>query len=162
MTDSSSCGAHTDDNPAAESIDSGETLSWVVHPLKRKPLVSILTTVFIFIIVLGVRYSMDSAGFAGLAMVILFASLAKFYFPTSYTLSEKGITIKTTTQTLKKEWKLYRSCYPDKRGIFLSPFEGRSRLENFRGIYLLCNDNVSAVSNFVKKMMAMNNNGEVK
>jgi hypothetical protein len=54
------------------------------------------------------------------------------------------------TQTLHKDWSIYRSCYPDKNGILLSPFVRPSRLENFRGIYLMFADNGEEVTRFVK------------
>jgi hypothetical protein len=78
------------------------------------------------------------------------ASLAKFYFPTRYRLDDTGIMVKTMTQTLKKEWTLYRSCYPDKNGILLSPFAEPSRLENFRGLYLMFDNNRDDVTAFCR------------
>jgi hypothetical protein len=84
-----------------------------------------------------------------LAMLIMWGSLAKFYFPTSYQLCESHIIVKTLLQTLKKDWSLYRSCYPDKNGILLSPFAQPSRLENFRGLYLMFEGNNKAVTDCV-------------
>ncbi len=130
--------------------DEGAVLTWTVHPMKRRPLVAVAVTLFIMLIGAIVFYSTESRLFAVLALVILFASVAKYYFPTSYRLTDRKITVKSTTQTLHKEWSLYRSCWPDKNGILLSPFAEQSRLENFRGIYLLFNDNKEAVTAFVK------------
>ncbi len=130
--------------------DAEEALEWTCHPVKRKPLVSALVTLFIFVVVAIVYYTTASRAFGVLAAVIMLASLAKFYFPTSYRLTREKITIKTTTQTLRKDWSTYRSCYPDKNGILLSPFVHTSRLENFRGIYLMFNNNRDEVTNFVK------------
>lgn len=138
------------DNTTDEAV-----LTWTVHPVKRKPLHSVGVTLLILVIGLVVYNVTDSPGFAGLALAILFASLAKFYFPTSYELSAKHIVIKTSTQTLRKEWKIYRSCYPDKKGVFLSPFEGKSRLENFRGIYLMCNNNIPEVAAYSRARMGL-------
>ncbi|MFQ6008506.1 MAG: hypothetical protein ACE5K8_06075, partial [Candidatus Zixiibacteriota bacterium] len=117
------------------------SIEWTAHPVKRKPLVSVLVTFFIILVVVIVYYTMNSKTFAILAMVIMFVSLAKFYFPTTYRLTRDRITIKTMTQTLHKDWSIYRSCYPDKNGILLSPFVRPSRLENFRGIYLIFSNN---------------------
>lgn len=126
------------------------SIEWTAHPVKRKPLVSVLVTFFIILVVVIVYYTMNSKTFAILAMVIMFVSLAKFYFPTTYRLTRDRITIKTMTQTLHKDWSIYRSCYPDKNGILLSPFVRPSRLENFRGIYLIFSNNRDEVINFVK------------
>jgi hypothetical protein len=112
--------------------------------------VSAVVTLFVLLVVVIVYYATMSKALAVLAGVIFFLSLARFYFPTSYRLSDKGITIKTVTQTLNKHWSLYRSCYPDKNGILLSPFLQPSRLENFRGIYLMFAGNREQVTEFVK------------
>ncbi len=136
---------------AAEITDAeGEVLAWSCHPVRRRPLISVLVTIFIFVVTAAVFYSTNSRLFAILALVVLLASLAKFYFPTGYRLSGQGITIKTTTQTLVKKWSQYRSCYSDRNGILLSPFPHPSRLENFRGIYLMFSGNGEAVTDFVK------------
>lgn len=137
----------------------GPSLEWTVHPVKRRPWVSVAVSMFIVVVVVLVRITTESQAFAVLAMIVMAASLAKFYFPTKYRLDCKGVTVKTTTQTLVKEWKLYRSCYPDKNGILLSPFAGTSRLENFRGIYLMFQDNSEAVTAYCKERIAANPQG---
>jgi hypothetical protein len=38
----------------------------------------------------------------------------------------------------------------DKNGVLLSPFAGRSRLENFRGVYVRFGQNKDQVVNFVR------------
>lgn len=131
--------------------DEGEVMQWVCHPLKRKPMVSIAVTLFVVVIV-GLVYLLTvSPMFSLLALIIMMGSLAKFYFPTRFKMSDRGVTIKTTTQTLFKEWKIYRSCYPDKKGVLLSPFLGPSRLENFRGLYVMFEGNGDAVTSFVRE-----------
>ena len=134
----------------AEEIDEGETLEWTCHPVKRKPLVSVGVTVLILMVGAAVLNIMHSGLFAVFSVVVMFAALAKFFFPTSYRLSDRRIMIKTTTQTLFKNWAIYRSCYPDKNGVLLSPFAEPSRLENFRGLYIMFNNNRDEVIAFVK------------
>ena len=134
-----------------EAEDDGAVISWRCHPVKRRPVVSLAVSAFIMLVGFLVYFATDSRGFTVLALVILFASLAKFYFPTDYRLSDKNIKIKTTTQTLVKEWSMYRSCYADKNGILLSPFARPSRLENFRGLYIMFEKNRDEVTAFVKE-----------
>ena len=131
--------------------DEGAVLNWRCHPVRRRPVVSMAVTAFIVLVGLLVYFATDSRGFTVLALVILFASLAKFYFPTEYRLSDKNIKVKTTTQTLVKEWSMYRSYYADKNGILLSPFARPSRLENFRGLYIMFEKNRDEVTAFVKE-----------
>jgi hypothetical protein len=136
---------------AETPADEGPVLSWRCHPVKRRPVVSLAVTAFILLVGFLVYFATDSRGFTVLAMAILFASLAKFYFPTDYRLSDRNIKIRTTTQTLVKEWSLYRSCYADKNGVLLSPFARPSRLENFRGLYIMFENNRDEVTAFVKE-----------
>lgn len=140
-----------DTRPDETTPDEGDVMQWVCHPLKRKPLVSVAVTAFVMVIIVMVYLLTASHMFALLALVIMIGSLAKFYLPTKFKLSDRGVTIKTTTQTLFKEWKIYRSCYPDKKGILLSPFIEPSRLENFRGLYVMFEGNGELVTSFVRE-----------
>lgn len=142
----------TDKKLNAEQIDDtndANALTWSCHPVKRKPLLSVGVTVLVSVIVALVYNTAQSVWFGLLAFVVMLLSLAKFYLPTHYKLTAQGIVIKTTTQTLKKHWKEYRSAYPDNNGILLSPFVEPSRLENFRGLYLMFNNNRSDVISYV-------------
>ncbi len=125
-------------------------LEWTAHPVKRKPLVSVAVTLFVCLVVVAVFYATESRGFAVLAAVVLLLSLARFYFPTSYRLTEEKVMIKYTSQSVARPWSQFRSCYPDKNGILLSPFLEPSRLENFRGLYLMFANNADEVTAFVK------------
>ncbi len=133
------------------SDDTEESLSWRCHPATRRPLVTVAVSLFVIIVGLAVYYSTDSRAFTVLALVVMLGSLAKFYFPTSYRLTEKTVTVKTTTTTITKPWSQYRSYYPDKNGVLLSPFPEPSRLENFRGLYLMFSGNRDEVIAFVRE-----------
>ncbi len=143
-----------DELAAIEPEDEGEVLEWVCHPLKRKPLVATAVSIFITVVGVLIYRLTESQAFGVLACLVLFASLAKFYLPTRFRLSDKRISIKTTTQTINKNWSMFRSCYPDKNGILLSPFAEVSRLENFRGVYLIFSQNADEVTAFVKTRIA--------
>lgn len=138
-------------DPHVAEIDEGEVLEWTCHPVKKKPLVSVVVSALIVAMVVFVYWATYSNWFTVLAAVILIASLGKFYLPTKYRLTDRGVVVKSTTQTLTKDWGLYRSCYPDKKGVLLSPFVGPSRLENFRGLYIMTTDNRDEVVAFVKE-----------
>jgi hypothetical protein len=143
-------GVEKSGSSTPEHNGEGEVLVWTTHPIKRKPLVAVLVTVFILVVGFLVLITTESKAFGTLALVVLFASLAKFYLPTRYRLNDKHITVKTTTQTMRKRWSQYRSFYPDRNGVLLSPFMRPSRLENFRGLYLIFEDNREAVTRFVQ------------
>ncbi len=133
--------------------ESGETFGWVCHPAKRKMNVTILVTAFLLIIVVVVWYVTYSKLFTVLSFLFLYGSMSSFYFPTKYTLSDSNIIVKTFSQTLTKEWSQYRTYYPDKNGVLLSPFARRTRMENFRGLYVKFEGNKDEVMAFVTKIM---------
>ncbi len=139
-----------------ETVADGPSLEWTCHPAKRNRLVTAAVTVFVGLIVVIVYLLTYSIFFTVLAFVIMTGSLAAFYFPTRYRMTGEEIFIKTTTQTLCKKWSQYRSYYPDKNGVLLSPFVKPSRLENFRGTYIRFWNNKDEVVAFIKEMIEKN------
>ena len=139
-----------------ELIDEGQILEWISHPAKRNMRTTVIVTLFLLSLLIVIYFMTYSVWFTVLGFMILYGALASFYFPTRYKFSEKEITVKTTLQTLKKQWSQYRSFYPDKNGVLLSPFVRPTRLENFRGIYIRFEKNRDDVMAFVKMMLGRN------
>jgi len=92
-----------------------------------------------------------SLGYLLLAIFVLGASLSAYFFPTVFELTPEKVTVKYVATRKEKTWDFFRSFYADKNGVFLSPFLKPSRMENFRGLYLIYNDNKEEVLNFVKE-----------
>lgn len=128
-------------------------LRWTTHPVRLRPVAAVVVTVLIFLTGMVVYYATASKMFGGLTLLLLFLSLSKFYLPTIFTLTDRSVSIKTTTQTIRKEWSQYRSFYPDKNGVLLSPFVEPSRLENFRGVYLIFAGNRDEVLSVVSQQI---------
>jgi hypothetical protein len=83
--------------------------------------------------------------YAFLALAILTASLGTYFLPTDYTLYDGGIETRFLGNVRRFRWAQYRSFYVDPNGVLLSPFARRSRLENFRGIFLRYDGNQGEV-----------------
>jgi len=151
------------DSKESESEYTGQSLEWVCHPAKRNMRTTILVSFFIAVIVVVVYLATDhSIWFSILAFLFLFGSLASFYFPSYYRLTEDEIIVRTKMQTNVKKWSQYRTFYADKNGVLLSPFVRPSRLENFRGIYIKFGGNRDEVVEFVRAMMARHNENRGK
>lgn len=120
---------------AAETQDE-VLLSWVSHPARHRPVVTALLAIFLTILVALVYELTASVVFSTVAALVLWGSLSQFFLPTRFELTDKGVRIKYTISSVRKEWKLFRTYYVDKNGVLLSPFVRPSRLENFRGIYV--------------------------
>ncbi len=143
---------------ATTEPDAVELLTWTTHPIKKRPLAAVLVTLFILVIPFLVISITSSRLFGFLSLTVLFASVAKFYFPTYFTLTDTEVIIKSSTQTITKKWSEFRSYYPDKNGVQLSPFVDKSRLENFRGLYIIFDNNDEDVMKVVAQKIAMDSN----
>ena len=137
-----------------------DLLAWTTHPIKKRPLAAVLVSLFILLIPFIVLSITSSKIFGFLSLVVLFASVAKFYFPTYFTLTDSEAIIKSSTQTIRKKWSEFRSYYPDKNGVLLSPFIDKSRLEIFRGIYLIFDNNSDEVMEIIKQKISMDTEGD--
>jgi len=113
-----------------------KSLSWISHPAKERPVAAAM----VIVLVLGVFYLVYSATqntlMVLIAVLIFLISLSTFFFPTRYNIDEKRVTIKYLYTLKERNVSAFRTVYPGRRGILLSPFLGPSRLENYRGFYL--------------------------
>ena len=124
-------------------------IKWTVYPIKSNWKVSVGLIVFLVILCVAVYFSFDSVTFLLLSAVILICSLSPFFFPTTYMLKDESVVIKSLLRTFSREWGYFKSYYPSKSGVLLSPFSLPSRLENFRGLYIRFSDNRSEVLDFI-------------
>jgi hypothetical protein len=132
-----------------------ESISWTTHPARERPLAAVIVTIFIIIIMTMVYFIMDHSLFMMIVAGAIFTvSLSTFYFPTTFTVDEKNVSIKYRFSVKERNLSAFRQCFPESRGILLSPFLSPSRLENFRGFYLrYSKDNKVEVDEFVKKLL---------
>lgn len=127
-------------------------IEWVSFPAVENLRKTTIATIFIIGLstLLYFRYG-PIYGF--LSILFLGFSLLPYYTPTTYRLNEDGIEVKKVFYTIKKSWSNFRSFYPDKNGVLLSPFSIPTRLENFRGIYIRFRGNGEEVLSVVESMM---------
>jgi len=129
-----------------------ENLTWVAHPARIRKMATVLVSLFLIVIFVLVYLISQSILMIGLAIFIFAGALSTYFFPTRYELSHDKVKVKYLFSAVVKELKNYRSYYPDKNGVLLSPFPRPSRLENFRGIFLRYHNNKSEVDAFVKEI----------
>lgn len=144
----------TDDSGQHSGGETKPILEYVCHPARRDMRVTVLATVFLIVCVVLVWLISFSPFLTALAVLILFGSLGGFYFPTRYRFYDDHIEIRTMIQTLRKNWSQFRSYYPDKNGVLLSPFVRPTRLENFRGQYIKFAANRDRVLEIVKSKIS--------
>jgi len=127
------------------------SIQWTVHPIKRNWKVSAGVVLFLIILCAAIYFSFNSATFLLLSVAILVISLSPFFSPTTYTFQDDCIIVKSLLRKSSRQWDFFKSYYPDRNGVLLSPFPSPTRLENFRGVYVRFENNRSEVVNFIEK-----------
>lgn len=138
--------------PASEpSPASGPTLSWRSFPFLEKRLQGISVLIFILAVLAGIWFWTYEWYMVALGGLFLFGTLASYFFPTKFTLSDDGVEFKRLGRAVKRGWGEFRSFYADKRGLMLSTFDRASRMDAFRGFNIHFSGNRDAVIAFVEK-----------
>jgi hypothetical protein len=119
-------------------------LKWRSHPVREggRRLWIVAGALLVFPIGLGLLYG---PFFTLLAIAILGGSLLTYFLPTDYTFYSGGVESRFVGVSRRFTWEQFRSYYPDRHGVLLSPFIHPSRLENFRGIYIRFDSRFSEV-----------------
>ena len=128
-------------------------MKWTVHPIKRNWKVSTGVIAFLMVLCAAIYFSFHSIALLILSIVVLVCSLAPFFFPTTYILQSDCVIVRSLLRRFSRQWDAFKSYYPDKNGVLLSPFSSPSRLENFRGIYVRFSHNKLEVVSFIREKM---------
>lgn len=127
-------------------------MEWTAYPFKAEPKKSVFLVTIILLICLLTLLTTESAGFTLITLALLVLSMRQFFLPTVYLLNSEGVEMRFAGTTKKKRWDYFNSYYEDRNGILLSPFKDRSRLESFRGIYLIAvGGNKPQIVEFIKQ-----------
>jgi len=112
------------------------SIKWEVLPAKENP--KKLIFLIIFLIFISLIFGFGFGSFFGIfAFLVLFFSNINFFIKTKYEITDEKIIIKKPFYEISKDWNWVKRIEIDKNGIFLSPFEKKSWLDPFRGIFLI-------------------------
>ena len=133
--------------------DAVERLEWSVVPY-RDNLARSAAVVAVMLVVGLLVVALFKDVFLGiLSVLILFASLHTYFGKTTYRLDQGQVVVKSSFGTTTKKWSYFKRYFVDKKGVTLSPFDKRSRLEPFRSLRLLFGGNRDEVVAFVSKRL---------
>jgi len=127
---------NTTENREPSDTEAEVLYSWRVFPAEAHPKKTVFVASAIILL------SLASGWYAGaplgvLAVLLLSGSLWPFFMPTTYRFTTEGIEQQRWPTTQKRSWSYFRRFDVDPRGILMSPFKTPSRLDPFRGMYLL-------------------------
>jgi len=104
--------------------------------MKENPGKALFFWLVVIFTVWAVWWNIQSILLTAVATLALLGALTSFFLPTRYRLDAEGASWERLTGGKKLEWRRVRSVSGEKEGVFLSPYPVKSRMENFRGIYL--------------------------
>jgi len=127
-------------------------VAWTVFPMKESPWRAVFFWIVVILTIIAVWWNLQSAFLTVIAAIVLLGALTSFFLPTHYRLNEKGAFWKRLTGGKEISWERVRSVSGERDGVFLSPYPVKSRMENFRGIYLPYRGNRDEVLEYVGRM----------
>jgi len=133
--------------------DQADVLEWSVLPFKENAKRSALVIVVIAAVAVAVYLAFRDIFLAVLSLAILFASLYSYFARTTYRLDDDGIVIRSHIGKTAKRWSYFKRYHADGKGITLSPFGKKTRLEPFRSVRLLYGSERDEVVAFIAKKL---------
>lgn len=128
-------------------------LSWTVHLARKHPL-KLITSLALIAAASAAGYQAIGVAASVLVAAAMVASLADFLFPNRYVLTTGGAECRMLLKSAAIRWENVKRCYLDDQGVKLSPLDRQSRLEAFRGVYLVFGENQQQVIETVKSLRA--------
>ena len=134
-----------------------ENVSWTVHPMVDNPKKGILFWIILPIVIwlfywnIEPDFSRNASRLSTFAVtLILLIYFSQIYLSTRFMINSEGIALSRWLFTKRLAWNRVRSMVEEKNGVFISPFPVRTRLENFRGVFLFYKDNRNEVINAIR------------
>lgn len=136
---------------AAHNSTTQDVLRWTVYPMREQPSKGFIFWPVTILTIWAVHWNIQHPVLTIVAAIVLYGSLTSYYLPTRYTLDQQGAQFKRWIFHRQMRWERVRSVVDEREGLFLSPFPVKTRLENFRGLFLPYRDNRTAVLNCVHR-----------
>ena len=126
-------------------------LKWQVYPIKENPLKGIVVGIFILVVSIYSSMLIGNMAFLIIILIVLFMFvLLPYYLPTKFILTNKKVIIKNGPFKKEREWKSFRRFDYDKKMLKLFSNSTPSRLDNYRTLTLIFNQNNSQVIEIIK------------
>lgn len=94
-------------------------------------------------------------GWGGIGLLLMLGMTTTIYLPTHYQLDERGVEVRFLGTRSFRKWDHYRNFYAHDTGVHLTTMPQPSRLDPFRGHYLLFNENREEILAFIKAQMKL-------
>ena len=142
--------------------ESPEILSWKIHMARRNPSRAIAVAILILICSYFIYYTMEDFFFTLIATFVLIIMVIPYYLPTTYLLTEVGVTRKMLFSKQSRAWSEFNRYNSDKNTIQLYTMKKSSRLDNYRSFLLICNKNKEQIIKIVENKLPSIENPDKK
>ncbi|MCZ6445794.1 MAG: PH domain-containing protein [Planctomycetota bacterium] len=122
-----------------------EEFSWHAHPAGERIGAAVGAVVVVIAVTGAIYLAFQSIAWSLLALVVLIATLNRFFFPSRFSIDPDGITARYLLRTQRYRWKDLRRFVVDKRGGYLSTRSRRSWLDAYRGLHVLFGEHRTSV-----------------
>ena len=136
-----------------EKLSNSAKFAWRTWPLVERKGKTFLMLIAMLSFIAITWHLVKSEAFTVLVAVIFLYELRRFILPTSFTLNNESIIQKTLFAQKIYVWSDFKMALQDKNGFLLSPYNKRSILEKFKGLYILLGVHTpTGVESFIKDM----------
>lgn len=130
-----------------------EKLVWRAYPARSRPQAAVAGALLIVAIGALAGWGGGVGLGVGSAAVLLLA-LSRFFFPSKFTIDEKGVTAQYMLSAPTIAFKDVRRFVHDDHGGYLSTRAKPSRLDAYRGVHILFGDDRAGVIAHIKAAIA--------
>jgi hypothetical protein len=130
-------GAPPQPAQASGSSRAASAFTWKAHPAAERVGPAVMAGVAVLAIGTAVALSFASIAWGALSVVVLVASLNRFFFPSRFSIDEQGITARLPLGVRRLRWSEARRFAVDRRGGYLSARARRSWLDPYCGVHVL-------------------------
>ena len=129
------------------------TLIWRACPARERILAAVITSLVILTIAGAVFHSFRSIPWSIAATLLLLFSLNRFYFPSRFTINQKGISATYLFRRQSYTWSRINRFRHDDNGAYLSTRRRSSWLDPHRGMHILFGGEKEAVISHIRNFM---------
>jgi len=136
-----------------DSVDTKDevVLRWQVHLAKEEP-----RKLFVVIAAIVAMAALALVWIGPIGVIttafVLVGALSEFLLPITFIITPTHVSASTLVGKRIMAWKDAKKCYVTDDGVKISPLPRASRLEAFRGVYLLFGDHKQEVLDIVARL----------
>ncbi len=132
-----------------------QPLTWRVWLPRKRPLLSVVVTLVVVGLVVGVAYTYGGVFYPVLALLVLVAAISGHYMPSKFTLDAEGVTVASVWGRRTKPWENLKTYWPNgDHGVTVSPTVRPGPLTLARDIYLHYEDNREEVLRYLARHLS--------